>query len=132
MGQQYLSPQQGRVPILSLWDRQPGGQSSFRTLIFIEGSREQEFSRDTDPRGGGVKWGNNTYHHNRVASQYYASGIGTPGSNLCFGPKSSFLTSPRSPFTLTPNFSRTRVFPGYRPPAQSGYLARLIAYGGEI
>ena len=23
MGQQYLSPQQGRVPILSLWDRQP-------------------------------------------------------------------------------------------------------------
>ena len=37
MGQQYLSPQQGRVPILSLWDRQPGGggQTSFRTSIFI-------------------------------------------------------------------------------------------------
>ena len=38
MGQQPLSPQLGRVPILSLWDRQPGGewgQTSFRTSIFI-------------------------------------------------------------------------------------------------
>ena len=64
MGQQYLSPQQGRVPILSLWDRHPGGQSSFRTSIIILDftktplallppiSREQEFSQDTDPPGG--------------------------------------------------------------------------------
>ena len=26
---------QGHVPILSLWDRHPGGQSSFRTSIFV-------------------------------------------------------------------------------------------------
>ena len=79
MGQQYLSPQQGRVPILSLWDRQPGGgvklrfepQSSFWTsprppppALLPSISREQEFSQDTDPPGtlpGGVtlqhQWG---------------------------------------------------------------------------
>ena len=57
----------------------------------------------------GGKWGNNTFHHNRVASLSYASGIGTPGANLRFGPKFSFWTSPRPPCTFTP-ISREQEF----------------------
>ena len=47
----------------------------------------------------------------------------TPGANLRFEPQSSFWTSPRPPCTFTPNFSRTRAFPGYRPP---GYPVRKV------
>ena len=79
MGQQYLSPQQGRVPILSLWDRQPGGPNFVSNLNLHFGlhqgpsaflppiSREQEFSQDTDRPG--TLPGGSLYNTNGVPSE---------------------------------------------------------------
>ena len=79
MGQQYLSPQQGRVQILSLWDRLPGGPNFVLNLNLHFGlhqdhpallppiSREQEFSQDTDPPG--TLPGGSLYNTNGVPSQ---------------------------------------------------------------
>ena len=190
MGQQYLSPQRGGVPISSLLYRQLGGSSSFRISIFVSELtktipallppvyREQEFSGDihplvpcpgsqsTTPKGcpknlkprtsvrqvgsatGRLPTPTNTSTSWDLENKGF-HGIPTPlpvlnGTTLpitttesrsnfktlrlslrgeVFGSDLNLRFRPHQdyPCTFTPNFSRTRVYPGYPTP---GYPAR--------